>query len=355
MNDFSIDSHKLMYHVAEVNQWLRGEDIYPVYLEISPCGTCNHRCIFCAFDYLDYRAQFIDKQALMKVIDELARAGTKSIMYAGEGEPFLHKDLPQLIAHTKRAGIDVAVTTNAVLLNKKIAERCLDYLTWLRVSLNAGTKDTYTKIHRGQAEDFELVLKNLAQAVSIKSKNHYSCTLGAQLILLPENFEEVSLLARLLRDIGLDYLTIKPFIKHPQSANSINSDFQPQKLLYLKDQLQELCGNGFNIIFRLHAMQKLRYGTRPYQQCLGLPFFAEIVSNGNVYTCGPYLGQDNFCYGNIYKHSFAQIWEGERRQHILHWVATQLDVNQCMPNCRLDEINRYLWKLKHPPEHVNFI
>jgi hypothetical protein len=27
----------------------------------------------------------------------------------------------------------------------------------------------------------------------------------------------------------------------------------------------------------------------------------------------------------------------------------------CRENCRLDSINRYLFSLKNPPEHVNFI
>jgi hypothetical protein len=36
-------------------------------------------------------------------------------------------------------------------------------------------------------------------------------------------------------------------------------------------------------------------------------------------------------------------------------VEKKLDVSRCRVNCRMDEINRYLWDLKSPPEHVNFI
>jgi hypothetical protein len=36
-------------------------------------------------------------------------------------------------------------------------------------------------------------------------------------------------------------------------------------------------------------------------------------------------------------------------------VADELDLSRCMPTCRNDAVNRFLWRLKHPPEHVNFI
>ena len=37
-----MDSHKLIYHPDAVSRWLKGENIYPIEIEISPSGTCNH-------------------------------------------------------------------------------------------------------------------------------------------------------------------------------------------------------------------------------------------------------------------------------------------------------------------------
>jgi len=58
---------------------------------------------------------------------------------------------------------------------------------------------------------------------------------------------------------------------------------------------------------------------------------------------------------NVLSKTFKEIWEGEKRIPSTKWVEKELDINQCRVNCRMDEINRYLWDLKHPPEHVNFI
>ena len=59
----------------------------------------------------------------------------KSIIYAGEGEPLLHKDAPEILIKTKRMGIDAAMSTNGVLFSPEIARDCMKTLTWMRFTL----------------------------------------------------------------------------------------------------------------------------------------------------------------------------------------------------------------------------
>lgn len=355
MDNFRMDSHKLMYHVPRVSQWLTGENIYPIYVEIGPSGGCNHRCIFCAFDYLGYKARFIDKNLLMDILSEMVQRGVKSVMYAGEGEPLLHKDIGELILHTKEIGIDVAITTNATPFNGEIALKCLGALTWIKASINAGTRETYSKIHRTKPADFDRVLENLANAVRIKKENNYTCTIGTQLLLLPENYQEAIILAEKLKNIGVDYLVMKPYSQHPMSHTTIYKDLQYDVYYNLNDSLQQFADDKFKVIFRRHTMEKLKDSDRHYLRCQALPFWAYIDAGGNVWGCSAYLGNNDFLYGNIYEDSFSGIWEGERRKKSLQMVDAELDISQCRRNCRMDEINRYLWELKHPSAHLNFI
>jgi len=67
------------------------------------------------------------------------------------------------------------------------------------------------------------------------------------------------------------------------------------------------------------------------------------------------LGNENFNLGNINDSSFSVIWEGEGRKHNFLHVRDELSIENCRKNCRMDEVNRYLWELKHPSPHVNFI
>lgn len=350
---YRIDSHKLMYHVERVEKWLRGEMVPPVYIEIAPAGGCNHRCVFCALDYLKYKPHFLDTKVLKARLKEAAECGVKSIMYAGEGEPLLHKDICEIINYTKASGMDVAITTNGVLWDKERLRSSLKSLSWMRVSLNAGTKEGYKRVHRTNARDFERVLENIKTAVRLKKNAHLTCAIGVQFLLIPQNYKEVTKLTRVLKDIGVDYLTVKPFSQHPLSITRIKFDYS--KYQYIEEKLNKLAAKDFKIIFRSHTMEKLEEKFPPYRHCLGLPFWAYIDAGGDVYACSAYLGNKKFIYGNIYKDSLSNIFKGKRRRDILKMAAEKLDTEKCREICRLDEINRFLWELKNPSAHVNFI
>jgi cyclic pyranopterin phosphate synthase len=356
MEDYKIESHKLIYHVSRVNDWLRRGDTTPIFIEVSPSGTCNHRCVFCSFDYLGYSGPKIDKEYLLAFLLEAAALGTKSVLYAGEGEPLLHEDIVEIITETESFGIDVALSTNGVLFNDLIASQVLGSLTWMRFSVDAATKETHSDIHRCSEHDFEKIVNNITNAVSIKARNNFKCTIGVQFLLLPQNEHEVFSFANMFRDIGVDYVTIKPFFRRPMSHQSPDSDFHYNDFALIKYDLLALASDRFKVIFRSHAMEKLEQPKMEYDQCLGLPFSTYVAAKGGVYTCDAFVGMDDFCYGNIYTSSFSDIWWSEKRETVLRRVA-EMDISQCHVNCRMDEINRYLWELKHPKaiSHLNFI
>jgi radical SAM protein with 4Fe4S-binding SPASM domain len=176
-----------------------------------------------------------------------------------------------------------------------------------------------------------------------------------QLLLLPENRHEVIDLARKARDIGMDYFVVKPYSHHPFSKTTRYKNITYKNYLYLADELMKLNTDNFNIIFRIATMKKWDRARRDYQHCSAFPFWAYIDAAGNIWACSAYLGDRRFLYGNIYKDGFRQIWQGIRAKKILKTARDKLDTKKCRINCRMDEVNSYLWELKHPVEHVNFI
>lgn len=352
---FRIDSHKLLFHPHRVAKWLDGETIAPLYVEISPTGLCNHRCLFCAKDYLGYPARYLETGTLLQRLTELGALGVRSIMYGGEGEPLLHPDIALIVEQSRLAGIDVAMSTNGVFLSRELAARILPLMSWLKISINAGTPSGYARIHRTGEDDFQTVLDNLTSAAILVRDNGWDCTLGAQAVLLPENAGEMEALAVRVREAGASYLVIKSYSQHHRSNTQIYAKIDYSCYDELAASLSQLATDRFSVIFRRHAMDKLQRSERGYDRCLALPFWAYIDSAGDVWGCSSYIGDDRFRYGNINESSCRDIWEGERRQRSLDFVAHGLNTVGCRLNCRMDEINRYLRELQHPSKHVNFI
>lgn len=347
-----MDSHKLIYHPDVVARWMKGENIYPIEVEISPSGACNHRCVFCAVDYIGYQPDFLDKDIILRDIARMSRKGLKSVICSGEGEPLLNKNMPDIANGIKACGVDVAMSSNGALFTKEKAKECIGAFTWIRFSVASMEEESYDKIQRGKPGDLEKVKENLTEAVGIKKDRKLKTTLGVQCLLLPDNMNQLPDMARECRKIGMDYLTVKPYSQHLHSENMFQIDYEA--MLALEKEVKQYETEGFAVYFRANAMKKM-HQEKTYKQCLGLPFMTHIDAKGNVWPCVAHIGTKEFCYGNIYEQSFEEIWEGTRRQEILYRL-NELDINKvCREACRLDEINRYLDDLKNPGEHVNFI
>lgn len=360
---FSIDSHKLMYHperlaslISAKDRWEKAKKIYPIYVEISTSGFCNHRCKFCALDYLGYKTGMADFENLKNAIKDMAKGGVKSIQFGGEGEPLLHPCIVDIVRHTRAQGIDISFTTNGAFLKKEILTEILPLTTWIKVSIDAGTPETHAKIHRPKAGSFEDVMNNLKQAASIRKEKKLKVTLGGQMLLLPDNYKEAIILADKAKKIGLDYLVVKPYSQHKKSVTREYENISYKKYFSLADELEKLNNDKFQVIFRKNTMEKLDKDERRYKVCHAVPFmWAYVMANGDVYSCSSFLGDKKFNLGNYNKKSFKEIWEGETRKKHWKFMRDKFDISVCRENCRMDEVNRYLEKLKNPPEHVNFI
>lgn len=347
-----MDSHKLIFHPDRVARWLAGENIYPIEMEVGLSGACNHRCIFCAVDYMGYKPQMLNAENFIKSLNSMGAVGVKSIIYAGEGEPLLNPNAPEIFNHTKSVGIDAALSTNGVLLTKEKSEYCLKSLSWIRFSIAGATAATYSKIHQCKPNDLGRVFQNMRDAVTIKHEQGLNTTLGTQLLLLPENKSEVFTLGKVVREIGLDYFTVKPFSQHPSSKAKLHVDYSESE--EIGRRLKELETDNFKIYFRSKSIENLNID-KPYDECAGVNFMTYMDCRGNIFPCIVFMGNKDFIYGNINEQDFAELWQSEQAKKIRARFNDEFIHKYCRKNCRLDEMNKYLNELKNPGLHVNFI
>ncbi|MEK6935687.1 MAG: radical SAM protein [Nanoarchaeota archaeon] len=345
-----VDNHKLMYHPERVAEWKEKGDCYPIYVEIGPTNRCNHGCVFCALDFLENGTDMIDTKIMISTLENMANHGVKSIMFAGEGEPLLHKDIGLFTQKAKGYGLDIAITTNGVAFTQKKREQCLPNLSWIRFSIDSGEPKNYAKVHGTNPKDFEKVINNIKEAVIYRNKHNLKTTIGTQFLMIPQNIYQSEKLAEKLKDIGADNLQIKPYSHHPNSLNNLYVN--PIEYNHIGEKLEKYNSADFKILFRKATAERLD-SERKYPECYGLSFFTLIEAKGNIIPCNLFHDNENFNYGNLYKNTFSEIWEGEKRKEILKRLRGQ-GIQECRKGCRLDSINRYLERVNHPNHQDNF-
>ena len=362
MDKFAIDGHKMQYHTERTAQWLSAKtpeeklNVFPIYIEISPVGHCNHRCTFCAVDYIGYKARSIELPILKQLLKDMAKCGVKSVMFAGEGEPLLHKQLAEAILYAKEVGLDIAITTNGTMLTQEFVEKCLHAITWIKISINGGTREVYAKIHQTKEADFDRVWNNLASTTLYRELSGAKCTIGIQSVLLPDNINTVEDMVLDAKHCGLDYVVVKPYSQHNKSITILYKDIKYGNAVNMALELAKHSDEKFEVVTRYISMQQHDSPDRGYSKCYSTPFlWCYLMANGDLYGCSAYLLDERFKYGNINEQSFKDVWTSGARRQAIDFVENSLNIDECRKNCRMDKVNRYLWDIKNPQPHENFI
>ena len=389
-----IDSHKLAYHPEWVRRWhaaqgswSAAQTVYPLYVEISPAGQCNHRCPWCGVDYIGYKNRILDERAIAELFSQMTSRrsrsgeewnGVKSVMFAGEGEPTLHPRLAEIVFAAKIFKIDVSLTTNGTGMTKKFTDKALPHITWIKISLDAATAQTHAINHHASKEqfgqvsrypasrivigtelvdkfggEFDRIVANISYACEQNKKSGARCMIGAQLLMNPTNIHEVIEFAVLMKQIGCDYCVIKPYSQHFSSINKqedIFGEFRYKDWQSLEREVSRLSAPGFNVVFRSKTMENYEDPDRHYTVCQATPMaWGYVMATGEFVSCSAFLPQDEgvgdqrFVLGNIKTQTFQEIWEGERRKSNWEFVNNGLDIMECRKNCRMDAVNRFLW------------
>jgi radical SAM protein with 4Fe4S-binding SPASM domain len=108
----------------------------PERLIIELTTACNLRCKTCYLAASRSRENELTTDEVRKLLFEAAKSGTRTVAFIG-GEPFLRRDLPELVDIALDSFFDVQVSTNGTIVTEGFIERFsgLENLT-LQVSLD---------------------------------------------------------------------------------------------------------------------------------------------------------------------------------------------------------------------------
>lgn len=142
------------------------------YLRVSVTDRCNLRCVYCMPKDGVIKKEhdsIMRYEEIFSVIKSASILGIDKIRFTG-GEPLILKDIDRLIYNTSKIDSikDIAMTTNAILLEDKAVELKKAGLKRVNISLDSLKKDRFRNITRGG--DIDKVFKGIDKALSLGIK-----------------------------------------------------------------------------------------------------------------------------------------------------------------------------------------
>jgi MoaA/NifB/PqqE/SkfB family radical SAM enzyme len=367
MSNLILDGHKLAWHQDRVNSWLNGERIAPITIDCALTRKCTYRCTYCYGMLQANDEKHMTKDVIFRFLDDAAEIGVKAVSFVSDGESTCSPYLYDAILRGYGNGLDMALGTNGYLLHNKRLEEILSALTYLRFNISAGEPDRYAEIHGCKIKCFDKVINTIKAAVKIKKERKLDVTIGLQMVLLPEFKDQVLPLAKLGKNLGVNYLVIKHC--SDDEHGSLGVDYE--KYYDMIDILKKAESySDDNYLVQAKWSKILSKGKRKYSQCYGPPFIMQLSGSGLVAPCGMLFNESYKKYhiGNIAETSFKELWQSDRYWEVLDLIASDKfnAGTMCGSLCLQHKVNECLWDLKHgdgiptkpktaPPMHVNFI
>ena len=364
-----LDGTKISWHLDRVEKWKRGERIAPITIDMSLTRACNYSCGFCYAMFQENDRKVINKKVIFEFLEDCAELGVKGISFVSDGESTISPVFTDACRYGHELGISMAVGTNAFVLTKNRLEEVMPYLTYLRVNFSAGQKERYSEIMGVKASSFERVCQNIKDMVEIKKKNDLKVTIGMQMVLMPQDADQILPYAQLGKDLRPDYAIIKHCSDNEDGGLGIDYDAY-EKLYPLLKEAEKLSDDEYKCVIKWSKIEDKGNNNRSYQRCYGAPFMLQMSGSGLLAPCGALFNEKykKFHIGNICDTRFKDIWSSDRYWEVMNYLsspkfnAQKMCASLCLQHNVNETLDNYVkgkGKIDKPsskaPEHINFI
>lgn len=339
---------KPAWHLDSILMLREGRSPAPVHVQLVLSDLCNQDCSFCAYRMsgglsreLFVTAEThnpnrrIETSKAEAIILECAELGVKAIQFTGGGEPTVHKDHEALFALAQDLGMQTALVTNGVKL--KTSGPFLG-MTWVRVSVDAGTPQTYAGIRRVPEDHWHKVWANIGRFAQF-----YEGTLGVGFVVTRENWREMPKAAELAKNAGAASIRLGAVFS--SDGEDYYGDLREIIHGLASETERHFSGADF-LVHNLFSrrMDDLREGAPNDPFCGYQHFTTYIGADLNVYRCCNTAYTKRGTVGSLKDSSLSEVL-GAR---------PDFDARDCR-FCQFNGQNRAIASLIREPTHAAFV
>ena len=319
---------------------LNGEKPFtgPFSIVIDVTCRCNRHCLGCRYhskqvNFPSAVTPGIMDIPLSRVQDlcaEVKPLNIHDIVITGEGEPFLHPQIFEIVTTAQKSGANIILFTNGTLLNEEKSRALVEtHLNTLIVSLWASSPEEYRQNYRGSSiNNFNHVVEGLRALKSIKMK--YRTQYPQVIFNVPlnsYNFQNLNGILELAMQTGCNGIQFCPMINWGKMLDYCALSEEQQtclchELAQLKKQMVT-AGLIHNID---RVLRRYQIGEAVWEKipCYVGWFQSRIKVDGTVVTCPAC----NLLMGSLNDNTLGEIWEGSPYRSFRRQTMTREGVEE---------------------------
>lgn len=206
------------------------------YLRISVTDRCNLKCVYCMPEEISNAnsEKIMSVSEIRSIAGKFTELGINKIRITG-GEPFVRKDIDEIFYALSKLPVTLAVSTNAVLIDRHINVLKSCDVNHVNISLDTLDPDEFLSITKSNS--LEKILSN----VLLLLENNFTIKINF-VVMKGINDHAVNDLARLTKDFPLEvrFIEYMPFsgnrwsmekvFSHDEILKKISREFENFKL-----------------------------------------------------------------------------------------------------------------------------
>jgi MoaA/NifB/PqqE/SkfB family radical SAM enzyme len=342
-----------------------------VFIEVN--YDCVLRCKMCQLWTRDFKRQrlggrqVLSEGEIRRAIDEFASSGITDIFFIG-GEPFLRKDLIDLIRYSKEKELSCATVSNGYLITEDLAGKIVHSgLDILAVSIDGPNREIHDRI-RGVSGAFEHAVKAIRNIKTEQKKSGLelpgvaiACTVSSNnfqnlpdMIDLAKNLEvqkirfqyisviDKSVVEETNRIMGQTVIGVHNFVGIPSSYLVPKEEIE--KLSAVLEEMKRRAGTQvechFDPVFLAPNRMFMESGSFPVWDCSEPWKRSYMTPAGDFMPCPMF---PDYNMGNIREESFEVIWNGHQARRLRKRLNKGLPPI-CRKCCVVHSGNEDRWK-----------
>lgn len=354
---------KAAWHSDRIEQIRETGLICPTHVQLILSDLCNQDCHFCSYRMSNgfSSEQFvihgedgsinhnpnrmIPFEKAQEILLDLSKAGVRAVQFTGGGEPTVHPHHLELFRMCLDLGMEAALVTNGIILRKGW-ETVLPKMSWIRVSVDAGSPEVYGRVRNVPAAMFEKALSNMKEVGhAIKGT---PCLFGAGYVVTAENWRDIQRGVALLRDTGVAYVRMSAMFSREFDHYYEGIDAEIRKEI---QRAKDLETDSFKVVdLYSDRISDMEQHAPDYDFCGYQQFNVYIGGNLKVYRCCNTAYTLHGEVGDLSKQTFADwLKSQQRRDSYLNFNARSCEV------CQFNNKNRVINYMVGQPTHVNFV